>query len=437
MYKKITRNKPWILFVAGLIVHLLIMPLVYHGDMTNYHGWGKYILDHGPSTIYTFSFRGQLLSNANYPPLMLWMCAFVSILTNLLKSLSWQLNLLIPAFPSKLVFFFEGELPYIYIFKLILIAANIGIAIFIYKFVRDQVPKSKYAALIASSLFLFNPAVIYGSTIWGQIDVLPIFFVLVAAYLLLYKKQLVFSSICLVVALLFKQTTIIFFPLYLIGVLKHFGRKDLIKSVLIIGISLWLAYIPFVGRWTNVFSPFSVYINKVQLASDNHFTTKSAWNIWVLADGLKLVDDRRPAILGISYKVFGYAVVSISLIEILFSYWRKKDKQVRKQIRSIMYGYFLIAMVSYLFLTELHERHLIQVLPFLILLYENKRNYYFQVIYITLFIVANLFFIWHPITLDISLGFTQLIIIKLSIAVLLLIFLFHQWKYSFKISKAH
>lgn len=421
MAKKNILSKIQIVFVLGILLHLLIMPFTFHGDMTNYNGWGKYILEHDPSSIYNFSFRGQLLSDANYQPLMLWLCSLVSVITRLLKDMSWQLNVLIPVFPSKLVFFFEGELPYIYVFKLLLILADFGLAYLAYLFVKRQMPKSDSAPIMAAALIMFNPAIIFGTTIWGQIDILPIVFIMSGLYLMFYKKQTAVSAVLMVVALLLKQTTIIFLPVYFLAVFKFFGRKEFLKSVAIMAVGVWAGYAPFVNQWANILSPFTVYIQKVQLASDNTFTTKSAWNFWVLFHNLDLVNDHQK-ILGISYNLLGYVLVLITLIAILFRNWQKKEKTVDSKVTSTLQAYFLIAMASFIFLTRLHERHLLQAIPFLILLFNNKKMYYLQLMYLSLFIVVNLFFVWHPISYIINVDTTKLVLIKLAVIVLLVIF---------------
>lgn len=92
------------------------------------------------------------------------------------------------------------------------------------------------------------------------------------------------------------------------------------------------------------------------------------------------------------------------------------------QVRSTISVYFLIALASFLFLTRLHERHLLQALPCFIVLFHNHKHYYIQLAYLSLFVVMNLFFVWHPISLIIRVGFIQLALIKVSIIGVLMIF---------------
>ncbi len=424
-YRKTLSKKILLFFGGGVMLNILIMPWKFHGDMTNYDGWGKYILEHGSSTIYNFSFRGQLLSNANYPPLMLALSTLVSRIVMIIRDIIWQLNLHIPVFPSKLVFFSQGELLYIYIFKLILIFANTAIAWLIYLFVKRRKQRSNHEALVGAMLFLLNPAIIYGSTIWGQIDILPILFILASIYVLFYRKQIIFSSILTAVAILFKQTTVIFLPIYILAVLKYFGMKNFLKSVFVICFVLWIGYAPFVPKWTSMLSPFEVYLHKVQLASDNNLTTKSAWNMWVLFHNFHEVSDLQKVLLGISYNMMGYGLVLVSLIIILISYWKNRERKIVNNVQTTLCAYLLIAVASFLFLTRLHERHLLQAIPFFILLYKNTKNFYSQLAYITVFIVVNLFFVWHPITLLIQINVIQLTIIKLSIVLIIIWYLYH------------
>lgn len=425
------KNKIFLLILISLMVHLAVLPIAYHGDMTNYNGWGKYILDHGPSTIYSFSFKGELLSDANYPPLMLWLCTLISQVVILLKNAVWQLNLLIPAFPSRLVFFFESQMPYIYIFKLILILSDLMIAWLIYLFLKKQHPPPDNLPLIGAGLILFNPAVIYGSTIWGQIDILPVVFILAGIYVLLFKKRVGVSSLFFAAAVLFKQTTIIFLPVYFLTVLKYFDVKKLSKALIIFVISLWIGYAPFVQNWNGIFSPLTVYLTKVQFAADNFFTTKSAWNFWFLLHDFRQVNDLSPVIFGVSYKSIGYGLVFLCLMMVFVKFWRNKLTKKTLDPKPVLHLLFLTAFFSFLFLTRLHERHLLQAVPLFIVLMEKNKQYFVQLIFISLFIVANLYYVWHPVSLILSAGVAAVLSIKFAIIILLILCLYNFRKFFF------
>jgi len=424
---KLWSQKVWLVLFLGIGLQLVSLPLKFHGDMVNFDAWASYILENGPSTAYFYNFAAHSLSNANYPPLLLWLCVGVALMAQLFQDLVWQLNLWLPIFPSGLVPFSQTIMPFIYIFKFLILATNIGIAVLSYIFAKDAVPKRPQVAVLTVALLLFNPALIYGTTIWGQIDILPIFFIFAAIYCLLYKKQILISSLLMVTALLLKQTTVIFIPFYLLAVWKYFDRVALLKSLSLIGSAVWLSYAPFVSRWENIFSPLMVYLQRVQFASDNTWVTKYAWNSWHLIVGFEKVTDTQPIILGLSYERLGFGLLIASFMMIAWHFWKSPAQTASHKVISFMTACFLVALAAFLFLTRLHERHLLQALPFFIILYLGRRDRLLQIIGLSLFVFANMLFIWHPVAWVINEDPWMLFIITPVISAVLTFFGYYLW----------
>lgn len=416
--------------IAGILLQLVVMPFSYHGDMTNFDGWGIYILDRGASSVYDHDFSSQLLSDANYPPLMLWTCALVSGMIRILRGAVWQMNVWIPVFPSQLVTVFAGEMPYIYLFKILVILANAGIAFFIYKMLRRREVQKDRTPLLAAGLFLFNPAVLYGTTVWGQIDLVPIFFLFASVYVLFYKKQVLGSSILIITALLFKQTTIIFLPVYCVAIIKYFGMRPLVKSLILMSASVWLIYAPFVSRWLHLFSPFVTYLTKVQLASDNEHTTKFAWNLWMFVHGVKPVSDVQPHFWGVTFQVAGYVCVFAIFVFVVFHYKKISSKNLMTGLEYTLFACFLIAFASFLFLTRLHERHLLHALPFFAILIGMHKRFMHAFIYISFFILVNLVVAWDQMRLNLHDNLFMMIIIRILITGAVALFVYYLRKFS-------
>src|SRR3989338_9215501 len=79
--------------------------------------------------------------------------------------------------------------------------ADIAIAVLIYLFVKSKT-KERFAQ-ISSSLFLFNPVVIYNSAFWGQMDALNNLLFLLSL-IFLYKKKYFFSILSFFLSLYIK-----------------------------------------------------------------------------------------------------------------------------------------------------------------------------------------------------------------------------------------
>jgi len=76
----------------------------------------------------------------------------------------------------------RGIIPDVLLYKLPAILADLATGFLIYKIV-GKLKNSKWG-LIASSLYIFNPAILANSTFWGQIDSISSLFSLLSVFLL-------------------------------------------------------------------------------------------------------------------------------------------------------------------------------------------------------------------------------------------------------------
>src|SRR3990167_5226026 len=109
-------------------------------------------------------------------------------------------------------------------------------------FVRKLFPKKKSYSMLAASLVLFNPAFFYNSAYWGQTEAISIFFLLLSFYFLLFSKKAVVVTILFTLALLSKQSAIVFVPVFLLLYFLKFKMnvvKGVLISLIIFCISFW------------------------------------------------------------------------------------------------------------------------------------------------------------------------------------------------------
>jgi len=404
----IKRNLLFVLFLLGLLFRIVISFQNYSGDVTNHMIWGETAVKHGLKGLYNIDFYkyyGHI--SPNYPPITILFFAFFYLVKIWVYQFAWFLNLHMSIFPSKLIFFLKDFNYYPRLLKLPAILSDIGIAYITYLFAKKIIGKKKSAwPLIATSLVLFNPAYFYNSAYWGQTDSIPLFFLLVSFYILIYQKKFLTSAILFTLGLLSKQTIIIFTPFYLI-VLFHlsnlsrhserseessdppaggerklrfgmsnvpsldfsvtsFLRNDSLRSFIIVSlvtfIIFWLFFLPFYQNGNPLLFPLITYLNKIILVSGLPFTSNHAFNFWYLLTGSRTTLASSKFILNISYEVWGLLITGVISALILL-------KAVRNNfhLKHILYTGFLIPLTSFLFLTKMHERHLILVLPFLLL----------------------------------------------------------------------
>src|SRR3989338_1324575 len=225
------------LFFFGLIIRLSIIFVDYSWDVNNHMVWAKDFLTRGPQNFYETQ-SSNVFANLtpNYPPLAIFTFVVMRLFSPLIHNFYWWLNIRITLIPSDVIFFLEKIVFLAGLMKIPAILADLGIAFLIFLFAKKIIPKNKKNQIIAVSLVLFNPVFIYNSGLWGQIDSIPIFFVLSSVYLLLNTRRSIISTILFTLALLVKPTALVFLPVYIILFIKKFGIKKSILNLFIANI---------------------------------------------------------------------------------------------------------------------------------------------------------------------------------------------------------
>jgi Gpi18-like mannosyltransferase len=119
---------------------------------------------------------------------------------------------------------------YIVLLKLPSMAADIVSAVFLYRLGKNRL--SDGWRLFISAIYLFNPAVIFDSAIWGQVDSL-LTAMLAAGFLVLSSsRRPQLSSILFAAAAMTKPQGLVFLPVVLFALLKRRDWKLLMKTFL-------------------------------------------------------------------------------------------------------------------------------------------------------------------------------------------------------------
>lgn len=364
----IKKNILLLLFLLGLIFRLLIIFYDYSWDVNNHMVWAKDFLFRGPQNFYETQ-SSNVFANLtpNYPPLAIFIFVVMRLINPLIHSVYWWLNLNVPLIPSNLIFFLEKLVFLATLMKIPAILADLGIAFLIFLFAKKMIPKNTKGQIIAVSLILFNPAFIYNSALWGQIDSIPIFFVMLSVYFLLYTKRDIVSSILFTLALLVKPTALIFLPVYIILFIQKFGIKKSIINLFVVNIIFCLFFLPFM-KDKNILYPYETYIYKILAAQSLPYVTNGALNLWVLIAGFRGIKDVAPFLLNIPYRYFGYFIVGLINIFIILRLIKSK-----KTIEDFFMALFITSFSAFLFLTKMHERYSLLPLVFL-LVYSFKKT---------------------------------------------------------------
>lgn len=340
MFKK---NKILFLLLLGLIIRLiLIFTTDFHADVYNHIDWGMKLARIGPNNFYNPNIIWAH-SQPNQPILTMYLFTGVFYVYKYLMTFIYFLNKF-PIFPSKFIWFAELHLHSI-LLKVPFVLADIGISYLLYLLI-----KNKKLALILASLFLFNPALIYNSSVWGQTDSLLNLLFLICLYLYT-KKKYNLSIFFLISCFLFKMSLFIFIPIMFFYFIS-LKPKNYIKG-LIWGIVLVLILsLPF--SWPN--NPITwlywLYSNRV-FSNQGNMLNGNALNLWFLY--MKKIDICLQATAIQKYLSVGF----FSLIFLLI-YLKKKF--------NLFYALFLVAFWSFLVMFNMHERYLYPIFPLFIIL---------------------------------------------------------------------
>ncbi len=347
-------HKFYFLLLTGLILRLYFVFSAYHGDLNNNISWGQIAVSHGLSGFYDL--KNWPYSAPNQPPLTILLFAGLQIIWNTVERLAWWFNNHIPAFPSAFVWFWEDRGLKLLI-KLPSIFADLGIATVLYQyFIRLKKPKT---ALLMSTFWVLNPVVWFNSSIWGQTDSIVNLLGLSAIVALLSSQLTVFSFL-FILSLLFKGSLAIFIPILLVVALtKKFNRSQWLKSILAavlttIFISIWFHPQVDFPIWF-----LNLYKNRI-LSGEIGSLSANAFNFWWLIDNGKTLDST--IYFSTSARLLGFLVSSVVIGGLCL--WLKHNLSNR----NVLYGLALSALVTFLFMTRIHERYLYPFFPIATLL---------------------------------------------------------------------
>ncbi|OGK38469.1 hypothetical protein A3F34_00210 [Candidatus Roizmanbacteria bacterium RIFCSPHIGHO2_12_FULL_44_10] len=376
-----------VLLGIGLLLRFLLLPIDYSWDVNSFISWGKEAHNFGLSGFYqrpTIENFGSTFPT--YAPIPILLFYLIYSLITVIQSVVWQINVAVPVFPSQLVFFFESRLFLGIMMKLPAIFADIFLAYSLYILVDKYKPKM---ALYVASLVLFNPAFFYTSALWGQIDSLPVVFIVLALCCLLHTKRLIVPWIFFAIALVAKQTSIILLPLLALIYMRKYGAKNSLKGGFI-GLLVFMAwFLPFYQSGNILTFPFTTYYSNMLLGSGIPFVSNHAFNFWALITQWTDIPDTTMFLFGIPYVLWGILLTAGFIIPLFYFSIKRK-----LSIESVFFTAALNVFIIFLFMTKMHERHFQPVLTFLIPLAIANKKYRRIFVLLSIFHMANLYHNW-------------------------------------------
>lgn len=342
----------FLLIIIALLIRVICSILPgFKIDVDTWFAWVVRLTQVGPNHFYT----DQIWTN--YTPGYLYVLYLLGLIKNAF-SISDNLFYLILKLPA------------------ILSEITLGILIF-------NICQKKFSAKIAlmvSSLIFFNPALIFNSSVWGQIDGILTLFLLLSIYYL-EKLKIYWSAFFVSVALLIKPQAVAIFPILLLFFLKSFSLKKLTLFLLTAGTTLIL------GTWS--FFPNQTIYKLSQLflkmTSDYPHLSLFAFNLWGVVE-FWTSDTTKWFYL--SYQQWGTVLVTAYWLILSLAYLKKKIN---------LYSLAALACLGFYFLpTRVHERYLYPAIPFLVLssFYLKSKIVLLLTALLSLIHLLNLYFVY-------------------------------------------
>lgn len=365
------------LLLVGLVVRLVFINNEgYTTDVSTFQAWAISLAEHGFGTFYNSGF-------ADYPPGYFYVLALVGNL--------WE-------------WFFkahdQGFALLRVLVKLPAILADIGLGALIYAIARRFTGVG--LSLAASALFVLNPAVIFNSAVWGQVDSVSGGLALFAIYCLLRSDDdapaktinwwIAGGWLAFAYSLLIKPQAAVILPLMIAFALVDPVRRRtrLISTLVGIGLGVVLGLLmsePF--HPSDPFSAFAWLFQRYAYGSSVYpYNSVNAFNLWSIRGSMWTPDSDPVTFFGMfslgPYSLWGLLLVVAAVALIVWRYAQERTP------RALLEGCAIAAIAFFMLATRMHERYLFNGLYFTIACLPFARRYLWGALAFTAIIFLNL-----------------------------------------------
>ncbi len=307
-----------LVLAVGLLVRLWLATLPgFETDLGLFQFWSRQLADSGPWDFYDVGFF------VDYAPGYLYVLGFIGGLDR--------------------IFGFDTS-QFEYVLKLPATIADLASAYLLYRMMEGQRPLFR---LGGPALYLLFPPVLLIGPVWGQVDSILAFFLLLTVYFVSGRRAIA-GAVAYTVAFLVKPQAVAALPFLAFWYLKNFPLREVMRAAAIslgAGVLIVLPFFPD--------GPWGVIDRLLEGANVETYRVTSFWayNFWGLFDLFK------PDSLdfwGLSYRFWGFFLFAVATALIILAFWRSD----RSSAELLALGTAISVLAFYLFLTRMHERYL-------------------------------------------------------------------------------
>lgn len=334
--QKTTHFHIFMLLGAGLLLRIFFAASNqgFGSDTACFAAWADRMYSLGPSGFYSADFF------TDYPPGFMYVLYLVGALKSLFQ---------IPAYSGI----------HLLLLKLPSILCDILCSYAIYK-VSSECFTSR-EALFLTSFYLFNPAIILNSSVWGQVDsVLTLFIVLMC--LALINGSMLPAYIAFGIGVLIKPQMLVFAPVLLAGILDHVFLRDFSIKKLLHNLLQGLGVITGMLLLCLPFGLENVLPQYIETLGSYPYVTVNGYNFWALL-GLSWVPQEN-SFGFFTYQQWGILVILLIVILCFVISLRMKHNDTKYPLLG---AYVILTM--FLFSVRMHDRYMYPGLVLLLLCY--------------------------------------------------------------------
>ncbi len=352
-------NKQHLAVIFALLLSFIIRIYLsqfdgYKVDVLDFKLWSRTVYNNGILNFYSSTW-------SDYPPFYIYILWIVGALYKLLFSFSFNVDTTLFT---------------------ILIKSPANIADIVASFLIFLIVK-KYSgfktAYLSMIFYAFNPAIIYNSAIWGQVDSVNTLFILLAL-MLIASNKLDLAGASMAVAVLSKPLSLVILPFIAILMIRNQKPLRLIKTFLASAFIFIALSLPFYLN-TSIYQLIKIYTSGYSYYAYNSI---NAYNSWALL-GFWKPDDT--IFLFLSYRTWGYILFGLLFVYVAYlTIKNKDDKSIYFASAVLFFGFFIL-------FTRVHERYLFPMFaPLAIAASFNRRlNYIYWIMTFTF--LFNLHFV--------------------------------------------
>lgn len=366
-----------VLSIIGIRLYLLQLPSLGI-DMNTWKAWTERLITLGPTQFYNPDYFSDYLPGYLY----------------MLYGLGMVLKVLFPGAPID-------SSQFEFLLKFLTTCFDFATAYVIYKIVANY---QKNLAAVAGILYVANPALIFNSAIWGQVDGIFTFFLVLAAYYLFELRKLIYWAATFAIGLVIKPHMLAVLPVMGVYLLEQFRLKRISSSLAILVTLPILISLPFF-----LSNPIFGLLQQMRSGAEQYsFTSLYAFNTWAFVVGWWKNDTVIQ--FGMSLQVIGLLLFMMSLVAILFprieNVVSKTQQVVKKKSNdsallihtNVLYyqAASLSILAFFLFPTRIHERYLFPFFAFVLIAAAIARSKLLFLCYTLLSVIhlANLWYVY-------------------------------------------